>query len=270
MRDKEIQGSTFLSFIPIVLGMLVLLFLGIWGLSSAGIVTLPFGESHSSEVPEDSGEVSALLDRLAGVDAQETVSYEALAPSAIRHILATGTLSNSYLHEYTITYGDTTVAAESFSVLRRNADFHLLVTRNGVTIREILYSKGQAEFADADSGVRAAQEVTASSYFEQMTGTVSALDLVNFVINFKDGSPSEWKFGTVQTCTLESLRQESVNMARITLGYSDRTEVYLLDIDRGYLLSYESLRADKTIVRMQTKQFTYDITGIGTEPVLLK
>ena len=111
MRDKEIQGSTFLSFIPIVLGMLVLLFLGIWGLSSAGIVTLPFGESHSSEVPEDSGEVSALLDRLAGVDAQETVSYEALAPSAIRHILATGTLSNSYLYEYIITYGDTTVAA---------------------------------------------------------------------------------------------------------------------------------------------------------------
>lgn len=269
MNDKEPRGKVFLSLLPIIFGMLILLGLCLWGLSSVGIITLPFA-GQGTEPPKDSGELSAILDRLAGSETLP-VTYEALAPSAIRHILATGNLSNSYLHEYTVFYGGSAEETETYSVLRRDADFHLLVTRGSVTVREILRRNGVAEVFDTDTGVRAAQSVTDSTYFERMTGTVSALDLVNFVINFKDGTPSEWKFGTVTSCVLESLRQESVNMARITLGYADRSEIYLLDIDRGYLLSYESLGKDKTtIVRMQTKQFTYDITGIGTEPVLLK
>lgn len=265
-NDRE-KRRELLGFFPIFLVFAVLLCVAVWGLDSVGIINLPFVNSDESGAGEKDADVSALLERIAESEKNGTAKYVALDSSGVKHLLATGKASNYYLHEYTLSYGNAERPAVTCSVLRKVDDFNLTVFKNEKTVFEVTRSGSAARIFDVESGIESILNDTGKDFFEQMTGVVSGLDLINFVINFNDGTPSQWKFGTVETCVAEALREESVNIIRITLGYHDHTEVYMLDLDRGSIYSFESRSGGELTVKMETIKYIYDVAEMEIPPI---
>jgi hypothetical protein len=238
----------------------------VYGLDRIGFIEIPLLH-RTEELPSENGEeIEALLERLSNAEKNGESVFLMLDSSVVIDVLATGKASNNYLHEYSIGYGEGGTA--EYSVLRKNSDFHLLEFRQGKLVREVLCVDGNAEVFDARLGQRSVLTGVSGDYFELNSGSISAIDLINFVINFRSGTPTAWKLGTVAECTVETVREESVNMARITLTYSDHTDVYMLDIDRSALYSYETYVGGKKTAGMKTTKISYDIEGLELDSVL--
>ncbi len=257
-----------LSVILLAVFLVCALVAAIFGLNRLGLLKLSF-IAQDTEQPTDNGnEIEELLQSLSNAENNGEITYLMLDSSVVKDVLATGKASNSYLHEYSITYGDKEGNTAEFSVLRKNSDFHLLEFKDGKVYREVLCVNGTAEIFDARLGQRATVTNVSADYFEMSSGVVSAIDLINLIINFHPGTPVTWKLGTVIDCTVEAVREESVNMARITLKYSDHTDIYMLDIDRSALYSYETFVGNARTVSMKTTKISYDIEGLELDSVL--
>ncbi len=264
-RDK--RHNDILSVLLLAVVLVALLSLALFGLHKAGIVNW-FKQEQTEEQPDDGQAIANLLESLAEREKNGELTYVTLDSSIIKAVLATGGAGNQYLHEYTITYGNRDTPSISCSVLRLDNDFHLLEFKDGRLMREVLCVDRIAQVFDSRVGRSEVLTGVPAEYFEQNTGSVSAIDLINLIINFKTGTPVSWKLGTVQDCIVEALREESVNMARITLDYGDHKDIYMLDIDSRALYSYESYSGDVRMVRMQTTNFTYKIEGMELRSVL--
>lgn len=239
----------------------------VYGLDRVGFIEIPLLH-NTEELPADNGEeIEKLLERLSNAEKNGESVFMMLDSSVVIDVLATGKASNNYLHEYSVSYGEGGSAVE-YSVLRKAADFHLLEFREEKLVREVLCVGGNAEVFDARLDQRSTLTGVTGDYFEINSGSISAIDLINFVINFRSGTPSSWKLGTVVDCTVEAVREESVNMARITLKYSDHTDIYMLDIDRSALYSCETYVDGMKTVSMKTTKISYDIEGLELDSVL--
>lgn len=240
----------------------------VWGLNRLGLVDLPFLSADTEPVADNANEIEKILQSLSNAENNGESVYMTLDSSVVKHVLATGKASNNYLHEYTVTYGNGEGNTVEFSVLRNNSDFHLLEFKDGKMICEVLCKNGVASVYDFRLGQDSTLEGVSADYFEQISGSISAIDIINFVINFRAGTPEVWKLGTVNDCTVEAVREESVNMARITLEYSDHTDIYMLDIDKSALYSYETYVGATRTVSMKTTKISYDIEGLELDSVL--
>ena len=256
------------SIILLALFLAVALGLAVYGLYRLGLVQLPALRFEDAMPSGDSEEIEKLIESLANSEQIGEVDYRMLDSSVVIDVLATGRASNTYLHEYTVTYSDAEKGTTEFSVLRKNADFHLLEFKDGKIVREVLCVEGNADIFDARLNQRGTLAGVSGDFFEINSGSISAIDIINFVINFHRGTPVSWKLGMVNDCVIEAVREESVSMARITLTYSDHTDVYLLDIDGGLLYSYESYVEGVRVVSMKTTKFSYDIEGLELASVL--
>ncbi len=265
--DKNKRYLHNLSVILLAVFIACILVAAALGLNALGLLTLPFITEDTEPVIDNGKEIEELLQSLSNAENNGESVYMMLDSSVVKDVLATGKASNSYLHEYSITYGDNSGDAVEFSVFRKNSDFHLLEFKNGMIVREVLCINGVAEIFDARIGQLDTVIGAASDYFETCSGVVSAIDLINFVLNFHTGTPVTWKLGTVIDCTVEALREESVNLARVTLTYSDHKDVYMLDIDRSALYSYETFVRDVRTVSMKTTKISYDIEGLELDSV---
>lgn len=266
--DKNKRYNPNLSVILLAVFLVCALAAAVLGLNAIGLVTLPFVSEDTEQTVDDGKEIEKILQSLSNAEKNGETVYMILDSSVVKDVLATGKVTNNYLHEYTITYGDKQDETMEYSVLRKNANFHLLELKDGKILREVLCINGTAEIFDARLGQRATVTNVPSYYFEMSSGIVSAIDLINFIINFHPGMPVEWKLGTVVDCTVEALREESVNMARVTLTYSDHKDIYMLDIDRSTIYSYEVYVGDVRAVSMRTTKVSYDIEGLELDSVL--
>ena len=256
-----------LPVILLALFLICVLVFAVWGLNTLGLVSLPFIPSDTEETPDNGKEIEEILNSLSNSKRNGESVYTMLDSSVVKDVLATGKASNNYLHEYSLSYGEGGGAVE-YSVLRRGADFHLLEFKDGKMLREVLCVGGTSTVYDARLGKKSTITGVGTEYFEQNSSSISAIDIINFVINFRVGTPVSWKLGTVLDCTVEAVREESVNMARITLKYSDHTDIYMLDIDRSALYSYESFVGETRTVSMRTTKISYDIEGLELDSVL--
>ncbi|MBR6741827.1 MAG: hypothetical protein IKM09_00120 [Clostridia bacterium] len=265
MEQKYSRSANALSVIVLVVILLVLLALSLWGLNSIGVINI-FNDNSAPQpsAPED---IAGLLADLANKEETGNITYAALDSSVIKDVLATGKASNNYLHEYTLSYGGDS-AVISCSVLRLNDDFHLLEFKNGRQTREILKQGASARIVDVRAGVQTEIPATSADFFEKMTGSVSAIDVINFLLSYREGTPVSWKLGTAKSCVAEAVREESYNMARISIGYAEHFDIYMIDMDRGVLYSYDSYVAGELAVSMRTTSFTYDVKGMEIASVL--
>ncbi len=265
--DKNKPYLHIISVVSLVVFFVVALLLSFYGLGKVGLIELPFIEQETEPITGNENKIDDILNSLANSEKTEESVYLILDSSVVKDVLATGKVTNNYLHEYSITYGEDKGSVE-YSVLRKNSDFHMLEFKNGQLMSEVLCLFGTAYVFDARLNQRNTLVGLPDDFFEKSTGSISAIDLINFVINFHKGTPVMWKLGTVNDCTVEAVREESVNMARITLKYSDHTDIYMLDIDRSALYSYETYVGDVRTVSMKTTKISYDIEGLELDSVL--
>lgn len=265
MEQKYSRSANALSVTLLVVILLALLALSLWGLNSIGVISL--FESSSAPQQTSPEDIAGLLEELANKEDSGNITYASLDVSVIKDVLATGKASNSYLHEYTLSYGgDSTVI--SCSVLRLNNDFHLLEFKNGRQTREILKKGETALIKDVRTGAQTEFSTVSEDFFEKTTGTVSAIDVINFLLSYREGVPASWKLGNVKSCVAEAVREESYNMAKISIGYAEHFDIYMIDMDRGVLYSYDSYVAGELAVSMRTTSFTYDVKGLEIATVL--
>jgi len=264
-RDK--RHNDILSVLLLAVVLVALLSLALFGLHKAGIVNW-FKQEQTAEQPDDGQAIANLLESLAEREKNGELTYVTLDSSIIKAVLATGGAGNQYLHEYTITYGNRDTPSISCSVLRLDNDFHLLEFKDGRLMREVLCVDRIAQVFDSRVGRSEVLTGVPAEYFEQNTGSVSAIDLINLIINFKTGTPVSWKLGTAKSCVAEAVREESYNMARISIGYAEHFDIYMIDMDRGVLYSYDSYVAGELAVSMRTTSFTYDVKGMEIASVL--
>lgn len=259
-----------LNFYVILLALFLAVALGfaVYGLYRIGLVNFPAMHFEDAQPAGDGEEIEKLIGSLANSEQDGDAGYHMLDSSVVIDVLATGRASNTYLHEYAVTYLNSDNDAVEFSLLRKGADFHLLEFKDGKVVCEVLCIDGNATVFDARLRQKSTLMEVSGDFFEITTGSISAIDIINFVINFHTGTPASWKLGTVNDCVIEAVREESVNMARITLTYSDHTDVYMLDIDGGLLYSYESYIDGVKTVSMKTTKFSYDIEGLELASVL--
>ena len=257
--------------LPVILLAVILvgaLFAAVLGLNRLGLIDLPFLSSDTEPVLDNADEIEKILQSLSNAEKNGESVFTMLDSSVVKDVLATGKASNNYLHEYTLTYGSGENNTAEFSVLRLGTDFHLLEFKGGKMLREVLCIGGVSSVYDFRLGQSSTLSGVGADYFEQSAGSISAIDLINLAINFRTGNPVAWKLGTVNDCTVEAVREESVNMARITLKYSDHTDIYMLDIDRSALYSYETYVGETRTVSMKTTKISYDIEGLELDSVL--
>ena len=240
----------------------------VFGLNRLGLIELPFLSGDTEPVIDNASEIERILQSLSNAEENGESVYMMLDSSVVKDVLATGKASNNYLHEYSVTYGNGEGGTVEYSVLRLGTDFHLLEFKDGKLLREVICVGGTARVYDARLGQGSTLKGVGAEFFEQNSGSVSAIDLINFAINFRAGTPVAWKLGTVHACTVEAVREESVNMARITLEYSDHTDIYMLDIDRSALYSYDAYVGGERTVSMRTTKISYDISGMEIDSVL--
>ncbi len=268
MKQKDLSyGNTF-SVLLLFAVLAILLSLALFGLHKVGLVDLSFTSDGTAPDGDDGQEITALLNSIANREKNGETVFVMLDSSVIKDVLATGKAGNQYLHEYTITYGDSGSAAIHCSVVRKNSDFHLLEFVDSKIVREVKLIGGKAKVFDSRVGINASLDSVPEGYFEQTTGSISAIDIINFVINYHAGDPVTWKMGNVLNCTVETVREESVNMARITMEYDDHMDVYMLDIDRSALYSCETYVESILVSRMQTTKISYDIENTELGSVL--
>jgi len=259
MKRKNASHRNALPIVLLGVVMAALFTLALFGLHRVGLVELPFISSGEESTELEGQEIEAILNSLSVKESGGETVFVMLDSSVIKDVLATGKAGNQYLHEYTVTYGDSESYSVYCSVLRKNSDFHLTEFRNGMLTREIKLVGGKAEISDYRVGLTESFDTVPSGFFEQSTGCISVIDLINFVINYQPGETVTWKMGTVKNCVVETVREESVNMARITMVYEDRRDVYMLDIDRSALYSCESYVGDALVSHLKTTKISYDI-----------
>lgn len=265
MEQKYSRSANALSVALLALILLILLALSLWGLNSIGVINIfDSGETQNQGSYDD---IAGLLGEIANKEESGEITYAALDSSVIKDVLATGKATYNYLHEYTLTYGGDS-AKISCSVLRLNNDFHLIELKNGRQTREILKKGDVARIVDVRTGLDTEIAVTSGDFFEKVTGSISAIDVINFLLSYREGASVSWKMGTVKSCVAEAVREESYNMARISIGYAEHFDIYMIDMDRGILYSYDSYVAGELAVSLRTTNFTYDVKGMEIASVL--
>ena len=104
----DINKRSKLNFSVILLALFLAVALGlaVYGLYRLGLVQLPALRFEDAMPSGDSEEIEKLIESLANSEQIGEVDYRMLDSSVVIDVLATGRASNTYLHEYTVTYSD--------------------------------------------------------------------------------------------------------------------------------------------------------------------